>query len=81
LRKSLERAPGIVLVERSSANVRSLDIDRLWASLTGIAIAPVLLGIFWLLGVRDKEEKRVNNSPEGRLVPRDPSVSLSRRGT
>jgi hypothetical protein len=35
--------------------VRALDIDRLWASLTGIAVALVLLGIFRLLGVRDQE--------------------------
>jgi hypothetical protein len=31
-----------------------LDLDRLWASLTGIAIALVLLLVFRLLGVGDK---------------------------
>jgi hypothetical protein len=61
--------PGIVLSEGASGNVRALDIDRLWASLTGIAVALVLLGIFRLLGVRDQEEERsdaqdVKASPE-----------------
>ena len=47
--------PGIVLAVGSGANVLSLDIDRLGATLVGIAIALGLLVIFRLLGVRDKE--------------------------
>jgi uncharacterized membrane protein YccC len=50
--------PGIVLVEGSSGNVRALDIDRLWASFLGIAIALALLAIFRALGVHDQEEER-----------------------
>jgi uncharacterized membrane protein YccC len=46
---------GIVLAEGSGASVLSTDVDRLWASFTGILIALVLLAIFRLLGVHDKE--------------------------
>jgi hypothetical protein len=46
--------PGIVLAVGSTSDVVSLDLDRLWASLTGIAIALVLLLVFRLLGVRDE---------------------------
>lgn len=48
---------GIVLSEGSGSNVLQLDFDRLWASLTGVAIALALLFIFRLLGVRDREER------------------------
>ena len=52
--------PGIVLALGSGASVLSLDIDRLWASLVGIAIALGLLVVFRLLGVHDKEEERAD---------------------
>lgn len=54
--------PGIVLAEGSNSNVTSMDVDRLWASLAGVAIALVLLGIFRLLGVLDKKLKREADS-------------------
>lgn len=45
--------PGIVLAEGAGNDVVATDLDRLWASFTGIAIALVLLVVFHLLGVRD----------------------------
>jgi hypothetical protein len=53
--------PGIVLAVGSGADVMSLDIARLVATLVGIAIALGLLVVFRLLGLRDKEEERVDS--------------------
>jgi hypothetical protein len=46
---------GIVVTEGSGSNVVTLDVDRLWASLTGIGIALVVLAFFRLLGVKDTD--------------------------
>jgi hypothetical protein len=58
--------------------VRSLDIDRLWASLIGIAIALVLLAIFWVLDVRDKENTLAdgNDSWMSRSAPSHASTRV-----
>jgi hypothetical protein len=65
--------PGIVLAEGSGANVLALDIDRLGATLVGIAIALGLLVIFRLLGVRDKKVERAD-APDGQ-VSVDPTAT------
>jgi uncharacterized protein (DUF486 family) len=53
--------PGIVLAEGSAADAVSLDIDRLWASFIGVGVALVLVLVFRMLGVRDKEVERADD--------------------
>jgi hypothetical protein len=65
---------GIVLAEGANANVRSVDVDRLWASLAGIAIAFVLLAIFRLLGVRDNDVD-TKDAQDGQASAEPPAAS------
>ena len=66
--------PGIVLVEGSGEDVLSLDVDRLWASLTGIAIALGLLALFRLLGVHDPEVQP-SDSQDDQVSANSPAAS------
>lgn len=54
--------PGIVLAEGAGADVVATDINRLWASLTGVAIALALLAVFHALGVRDRDAEEKDAS-------------------
>jgi hypothetical protein len=65
--------PGIVLAEGSAADAVSLDIDRLWASFIGVGVALVLLVLFRLLGVRDREVEQAD-APDGQAAV-DPAAT------
>lgn len=47
--------PGIVLAEGAGTNVVMTDIERLWASLVGVAVALVVTAVFRLVGLRDRD--------------------------
>ena len=49
--------PGIVLAEGADADVLSLDVDRLRASLIGVAVALLMIAVFRLLGVRREDDE------------------------
>ena len=49
--------PGIVLSEGAGANVVVTDLDRLWASLVGVVVALLVIAVFKLVGMRDKDRE------------------------
>jgi hypothetical protein len=49
--------PGVVLVVGASSNVVSTDVNRVWSTIVGAAIAMVVLVVLGAVGIHDRDDK------------------------
>jgi len=49
--------PGVVLVVGASSNVVSTDVNRVWSTILGAAIAMVVLVVLGAVGIHDRDDK------------------------